>query len=202
MNSTINTFKILVLEDEFVIAQDIYEILEDEYFKNTKIANTYKQAKIITSTWEPQLVLCDINLCTPKNGNDFVTQLKKTNPLIEVIFVTAFNDFETVSSVKKIAPLNYILKPFSKKQLTIAVHLALNFINLNPHKISVSLSKLSPTEIKITHQIANGFSSVEIGETLNISSKTVRNHRYNISKKLHLPNENNSLLKWAILNLT
>ncbi|AMC11822.1 hypothetical protein Lupro_11345 [Lutibacter profundi] len=202
MNSTINTFKILVLEDEFVIAQDIYEILEEEGFRNTKIANTYKQAKIITSTWDPQLVLCDINLCTPKNGNDFVTQLKKTNPFVEVIFVTAFNDFKTISSIKKVAPLNYILKPFSKKQLTIAVHLALNLINLNSHKTSVSLSKLSPTEIKITQQIANGYNSIEIGETLNISSKTVRNHRYNISKKLLLPKENNSLLKWAISNLT
>ncbi|WP_457610408.1 DNA-binding response regulator [Lutibacter sp.] len=202
MNSTINTLRILVLEDEFVIAQDIYEILEEEGFKNTKIANTYKQAKIITSTWEPQLVLCDINLCTPKSGNDFVTQLKKTNPFVEVIFVTAFNDSETISSVKKVAPLNYILKPFTKKQLTIAVLLALNLINLKPRKTSASLSKLSPTEIKITHQIANGYSSVEIGETLNISSKTVRNHRYNISKKLRLSNENNSLLKWAISNLS
>ncbi len=148
------------------------------------------------------MVLCDINLCTPKNGNDFVTQLKNTNPFVEVIFVTAFNDSKTISSVKKIAPLNYILKPFTKKQLTIAVHLALNLLNLKLRKTSVSLSKLSPTEIKITHQTANGYSSIEIGKALNISSKTVRNHRYNISKKLSLSNENNSLLKWAISNLS
>jgi DNA-binding CsgD family transcriptional regulator len=31
-----------------------------------------------------------------------------------------------------------------------------------------------------------------------IAEKTVRNHRYNIIKKLDLPNDNNSLLKWAI----
>ena len=60
--------------------------------------------------------------------------------------------------------------------------------------------KLTATETKVLQLIAEQKKSKEIAEILFVSEKTVRNHRYNIKKKLDLPNENNSLLKWAILN--
>jgi DNA-binding CsgD family transcriptional regulator len=49
--------------------------------------------------------------------------------------------------------------------------------------------------------IAKQKKSSEIADILFVSEKTVRNHRYNIIKKLGLPNDNNTLLKWAITNL-
>ena len=60
--------------------------------------------------------------------------------------------------------------------------------------------KLTATETKVLQLIAEQKKSKEIAAILFVSEKTVRNHRYNIKKKLDLPNENNSLLKWAILN--
>ena len=60
--------------------------------------------------------------------------------------------------------------------------------------------KLTATESKVLKLIAEQKKSKEIAEILFVSEKTIRNHRYNIKKKLDLPNENNSLLKWAILN--
>lgn len=56
------------------------------------------------------------------------------------------------------------------------------------------------TESKILQLIAQQKKSKEIAKILFVSEKTIRNHRYNIKKKLDLPKENNSLLKWAILN--
>lgn len=55
------------------------------------------------------------------------------------------------------------------------------------------------TEIRILELIAQQKKSKEIAEILFVSEKTIRNHRYNIKKKLDLPKENNSLLKWALL---
>ena len=46
--------------------------------------------------------------------------------------------------------------------------------------------------------IAQQKKSREIADLLYLSEKTIRNHRYNIKKKLDLPNENNSLLRWAV----
>ena len=64
-----------------------------------------------------------------------------------------------------------------------------------------SIQKLSSTESKIIGLIAKQKKSKEIADLLFVSEKTVRNHRYNIIKKLKLPNENNSLLKWALTHL-
>jgi DNA-binding CsgD family transcriptional regulator len=63
------------------------------------------------------------------------------------------------------------------------------------------LKGLSLTEYKIIDLIAKQKKSKEIGELLFISDKTVRNHRYNIIKKLNIPNDNNSLLKWALTHM-
>ena len=61
--------------------------------------------------------------------------------------------------------------------------------------------KLTATESRVLQLIAEQKKSKEIAEILFVSEKTIRNHRYNIKKKLDLPKENNSLLKWAILNI-
>ena len=61
--------------------------------------------------------------------------------------------------------------------------------------------KLTATESRILSLIAEQKKSKEIAVILFLSEKTIRNHRYNIKKKLDLPKENNSLLKWAILNI-
>ena len=60
--------------------------------------------------------------------------------------------------------------------------------------------KLTATETKVLQLIAEQKKSKEIAAILFVSEKTIRNHRYNIKKKLDLPKENNILLKWAILN--
>jgi DNA-binding CsgD family transcriptional regulator len=60
--------------------------------------------------------------------------------------------------------------------------------------------KLTATESRVLQLIAEQKKSKEIAEILFVSEKTIRNHRYNIKKKLDLPKENNSLLKWAISN--
>jgi DNA-binding CsgD family transcriptional regulator len=61
--------------------------------------------------------------------------------------------------------------------------------------------KLTATESRVLQLIAEQKKSKEIAVILFVSEKTIRNHRYNIKKKLDLPKENNSLLKWAILNI-
>lgn len=61
--------------------------------------------------------------------------------------------------------------------------------------------KLTATESRVLQLIAEQKKSKEIAVILFVSEKTIRNHRYNIKKKLDLPKENNSLLKWAIINI-
>jgi DNA-binding CsgD family transcriptional regulator len=64
--------------------------------------------------------------------------------------------------------------------------------------IQLGIRGLTKMENRILGLIAQQKKSREIADLLYLSEKTIRNHRYNIKKKLDLPNENNSLLKWAV----
>ena len=65
----------------------------------------------------------------------------------------------------------------------------------------IVVQNLTATENRILQLISEQKNSKEIAAILFVSEKTVKNHRYNIIKKLNLPNENNSLLKWALTHL-
>ena len=96
--------------------------------------------------------------------------------------------------------LNYIVKPWNEDQIKVSVKMAFNYIDKKYSKEDL-LSGLSLTEYKIIDLISKQKKSKEIGALLFISDKTVRNHRYNIIKKLNIPNDNNSLLKWALTHM-
>ena len=96
--------------------------------------------------------------------------------------------------------LNYIVKPWNEEQIKVSVKMAFNFIE-KKYSNEDLLKGLSLTEYKIIDLISKQKKSKEIGELLFISDKTVRNHRYNIIKKLNIPNDNNSLLKWALTHM-
>ena len=65
----------------------------------------------------------------------------------------------------------------------------------------IVVQNLTATENRILQLISEQKNSKEIAAILFISEKTIRNHRYNIKKKLDLPKENNSLLKWSLTYL-
>ena len=73
----------------------------------------------------------------------------------------------------------------------------IRIINLET-AIQFGIQGLTKMENRILSLIAQQKKSREIADLLYLSEKTIRNHRYNIKKKLDLPNENNSLLKWAV----
>lgn len=190
--------KIMILEDEVIVATDLSELLTNAGYELT-VAHSYEKALSIAVEFQPHLILCDIDLGTSKNGVDFSKELTKLFPSVEIIYVTAFSSPEAVDAASETSPLNYIVKPWNEKQMLTTVAIAFNYIS-NKQQQSDLLSLLSLSEYRVLELIARQQSSKEIATLLNIAEKTVRNHRYNIIKKLSLPNDNNSLLKWALLN--
>jgi DNA-binding CsgD family transcriptional regulator len=73
----------------------------------------------------------------------------------------------------------------------------IKIINLET-AIQFGIQGLTKMENRILGLIAQQKKSREIADLLYLSEKTIRNHRYNIKKKLDLPNENNSLSRWAV----
>lgn len=188
--------RILVLEDEVIVAMDLQEILEKSGFEVT-IAHNYVEAFTILVDWKPQLTICDIDLGLGKTGIEFALDAKSRVPSLEVIFLTAFGDRNHLDQTNESSPINYLVKPWNESQISISVEMAFQAI----HKKSGEGHDFTPAEKRILELIAAQKKTKEIAEILFISDKTVKNHRYHISKKLGLSNENNSLLSWALKNM-
>ena len=188
-------YRILVLEDDATIAIDLFEILVTCGYE-VQVAHNYVDAIAICRHFVPQLAVCDIDLGGGKSGIDFAITAKKNKPALEIIFLTALVDRSYLGQTKQISPINYLVKPWNESQIRISVEMAFNSID----KKSGEGYDFTPAEKRILELIAAQKKTKEIAELLFISEKTVKNHRYHISKKLGLSNENNSLLSWALKN--
>ena len=191
--------KILILEDDIIVGIDLQELLTAAGYI-TILVHNYKDAIQQAAIFKPDLAICDINLGMGMTGIDFAKHVYIITPKLEIIYVTAFSNKQMIEDVATTNPLNYIVKPWNEEQILVSVKIAFDYIE-KKNSNDIKISALSLTEYKIVDLISKQKKSKEIGELLFISEKTVRNHRYNIIKKLNLSNDNNSLLKWALTNL-
>ncbi len=191
--------RILIVEDEMIIARDLQRTLQEIGIEQIEIANGFEEALDLYVGLKPHLVLCDINL---EEENDGITLSEKIiNELnTHIIFITAHSDQQYLERAAKLNPLNYIVKPFKKEQIIATVQMSMankKVIEGGSEKRNY-IENLTPSEIRILKLISNGLTTSNIAEQLFISKKTVENHRANISRKLELDSKNNSLLTWAI----
>jgi DNA-binding LytR/AlgR family response regulator len=119
---------ILVVEDEFIIAEDIRNQLNKIGYKVTGIAKSYNKAIDLLNAQTPDLALIDIKLKGIKDGIDLAAIIKKHYNL-PVVFLTSHADKLTVNRVKKVLPEGYLVKPFERDDLYTAIEIAIsNFV--------------------------------------------------------------------------
>lgn len=117
--------KILVVEDEPVIALDIQRQLTQLGYTVVAIADCAELALEAVDRWHPDLALMDIRLRGDKTGIETAAQIRQRNPL-PVVFLTAHADRATIEQVKAAQPYGYIVKPFETHHLVTAIEVALN----------------------------------------------------------------------------
>ena len=116
--------KILVVEDEIIIAHDIKGILNDDYDVIINI-KTVEEAISIIEQEHLDLVLLDINLKADKEGTVLGEYLLKKDT-IPFIYITSYSDKTTLDKVKNTRPYGFIVKPFKSSDLQTTVYLAMN----------------------------------------------------------------------------
>ena len=117
--------RVLVIEDEAIIALDIAAILREMGHSVTGIARTRTEAVALAMADKPDLILADIQLAENSSGIDAVNDILRQFAEIPVIFVTAFP--ERLLTGKRPEPAFLITKPFSVDQIRSAVSQAMFF---------------------------------------------------------------------------
>ncbi len=119
-----NITKILIVEDEKIIALDIQESLLDLGFTVTQTVKNYDEAICSIKENEPDIILMDINLKNSKDGIETATDIKKLKNL-PIIYLTAFCDDDTINRAIKTNPIGYLIKPFKIDELKSTILLGL-----------------------------------------------------------------------------
>jgi PAS domain S-box-containing protein len=120
----ISPAKILVVEDDRVVARDIQQQLIR--IGHTVVGVTaHGEASVqLAQEQTPEIVLMDIRLEGPIDGVAAAEQIRERSR-IPVIFLTAYSDEETVRRATRAEPFGYLLKPFDEYQLRTAIDMAL-----------------------------------------------------------------------------
>lgn len=116
--------KVLVVEDERIVAKDIQNTLKNLGYDVPVIASTGEEAIAKTGELKPDIVLMDIVLKGEIDGIDAASRIK-ANYKVPIIYLTAYEDEETLDRAKITEPLGYILKPFEERDLHTTLEMAL-----------------------------------------------------------------------------
>ncbi|WP_271766482.1 LytR/AlgR family response regulator transcription factor [Aquimarina algiphila] len=135
MSNQSSKVKILIVEDEILLAQDISQRLTEINYHVTGIAQTVNHAlQLITENQDIDIILIDIILKGDRDGIE-LARIINDKYHIPFIFLTSHADTHIVERAKSVHPYAYILKPFNDRQVSVAIELALlNFSKKTPGK--------------------------------------------------------------------
>lgn len=116
--------KILVVEDESLVAMDMVDMLTRMGYEILPHAMGFNDAVSILDNQKPDLVLVDINLSGLKTGID-LAQLLRDKYKVPFIFITSHSDKQTVSTAAATLPSGYLVKPFDAEDLFTSIEVSL-----------------------------------------------------------------------------
>ena len=121
---TIKT-KILIVEDEMILASDVKYQLEELGYNVVGIVNNGKDAIKLTLETDPDVILMDIVIKGDIDGIETAQQINKLYN-IPIIYTTAYFDEEILERAKKTEPYGYIIKPYQEGQIHTAILMAIH----------------------------------------------------------------------------
>ena len=115
--------KILIVEDENIVALDVKNRIEKLGYLVVGLATTGREAINLAAESQPDLILMDIRLKGNMDGITAAEQIR-TRLDIPVIYLTAYSDEVTLQRAKITGPYGYLLKPFKDRDLHITIAMA------------------------------------------------------------------------------
>ena len=125
-----NTKRIYILEDEIITQELLKDTLESLEYKVCGMATDAEIALKEIEKLQPDIAILDVRVEGKQTGIWLGNQLE-----IPFIYLTAFNDVETIKKAIHTKPTSYLVKPFNNNDLFIAVELAISKIKNEAHII-------------------------------------------------------------------
>lgn len=199
--------RVLVVEDEPLIAEDIRETLDNIDFEVSGVAYDSDAALEELASNTPDIVLLDVNLGSKLDGIDIAGIINRDYQL-PFIFLTSYADRSTVDRAKHTRPMGYIVKPFDERDLFTTLEIALHNYSLSQPKLELSLEnlnnrllgKLTQKEFEILTSIFEGKTNRQMATEHFVSLNTIKTHIKNLYDKLDVHTRTQAIAKLREMN--
>jgi two-component system cell cycle sensor histidine kinase/response regulator CckA len=115
--------RILIVEDEALVALDIEKRLKALEYDVAGIASSGQEAIELIASASPDLILMDVHLKGEMDGIEAAAYINQHHDM-PIVFLTAFADARTVQRAKLAEPYGYLIKPFNERDLQTTIEIA------------------------------------------------------------------------------
>lgn len=186
--------KILVIEDELIIAEALRELLVEMGHECVAILDNLEDGEKEIEQKNFDLAILDVNLAGNHEGvilGKLCTKVGKP-----FFFLTSYSDRETVMMAKGAKPGAYVIKPYVNEEIMVAIEMTLLHQSAEQTQILervITELDLSNREGDVLGCLLDRLSIAEIAEKLFVSQNTVKFHVKNLYVKLNASNRSEML---------
>lgn len=205
-----NVIRLLLVDDHPVVRDGLRSLEDlDARVKIVGTAGTCAEALESMHDFLPDVVLLDVML-PDSSGLEVCRQIRKEHPQTRILFLSFFNENHLVLNAMKAGADGYLLKSLDTKEILKAIHKVMEGGSVfhpliaEPSKNGASakiekdvINRLTGQEKRVLALIAEGKSSKETADILNLSPKTVRNYLDMVYQKLQVNNRTQAALLFS-----
>ena len=196
---------VLLADDHPVVRRGLKATIEDdEQLRVIAEASDGNEALRQIEALAPAVAILDVDM-PGLNGLGVAREVTRLALATRIIFMTFHADEDLMRAAMEVGGKGYLLKGSETEEICAAIHavhagrtyigstmaaILLHQKSETSGASSLDLKVLTPAEKKILRLIADGLSSKEIGDELNIHYRTVENHRTNMCRKLEIEGAN------------
>jgi two-component system invasion response regulator UvrY len=194
--------KVLIVDDHALVRMGIRRLLDDlPDMQVVAEAENGEVALVLVKTHQPDVVLLDMKM-PGIDGWEVTRRLKKSNPHIKIIAVTAMCSESLPTRVLQLGAMGYLTKESGVEEMAAAirkVYKGERYLSAEiAQKIAISslqtsqespFDLLSEREMQVMLMITSGMTVQDISDRLFLSSKTINGYRYRMFEKLGIKND-------------
>lgn len=199
--------RVLLADDHTLLLDALEKLLSDEW----NIVGKIHDGAALTPAVEelrPDVVVLDIAM-PPTNGLELARELKQHFPQIKLIFLTMNEDPDLAAEAFRIGASAYVLKRSAASELAgamrdvmrggryIAPSLTQATVQSLVQQPKPTATDLTPRQREVLRLLAKGYAMKEVAAVLNISSRTVAFHKYQMMAQLQV-RSSAELIQYAI----
>jgi DNA-binding NarL/FixJ family response regulator len=201
--------RVLLADDHEILADGLKSVLEPQY-EVEGIALDGRALLESAAKLQPDIIVLDIAMPV-LNGLDAARQVKQSMPKVKLIFLTVNKDPYVVQEAFRAGASAFLLKQSAALELTEAIRQVLKGGTYVTPRISEGLSNISlrppkdrehapeptPRQREVIQLLAEGRSMKQVADALQITPRTVAEHKYKVMELLQLKS-NSDLVQYAI----